>query len=167
MNYRMPDIKDGAKIGELVRNCPPLELNSCYSYILICAHFRDTCVVARDAKGEVVGFLSAYCPPQVMDVIFIWQVAVRSDMRGQGIATGMIKNLLKRKNLNDISYVETTVTPSNKQSYNLFHSIAKKFGGGFSERVLFPGSLFGNADHEDEILLRIGPINIAKRHGLF
>ncbi|MDD2638675.1 MAG: hypothetical protein PHO60_06890, partial [Methanothrix sp.] len=49
---RKPEVSDGAKIFNLVEICKPLDLNSVYSYLLLCHHFADTCVVA-ELDGEI------------------------------------------------------------------------------------------------------------------
>ncbi|MFB5598283.1 MAG: diaminobutyrate acetyltransferase, partial [Nitrosopumilaceae archaeon] len=53
-----PLLDDGKKIFELVKNSPPLDVNSEYAYLLLCHHFSDTCAVAKK-DSKVIGFLSA------------------------------------------------------------------------------------------------------------
>lgn len=53
--FRVPGAEDGAKVWELIRQAGSLDLNSPYSYLMLCDYFRDTCVVAEDNFG-IVGF---------------------------------------------------------------------------------------------------------------
>ena len=160
LTLRTPTLTDGADICELVENTKPLDPNSCYTYLLLSTHFADTCVVAQD-EDEIVGFVSAYRPPKADDVLFVWQVAVKSTARGRGIATAMLNELVERENCKDIAYVEATVTPSNAPSQGLFRSLAKAHNAPCRETCWFPPESFGvddTQDHEAEILFRIGPL---------
>jgi len=152
---RKPLMQDGAGICWLVKTSQPLERNSCYAYLLLCQHFSDTCVVAEQ-NDELVGFLSAYRPPTSPDVVFVWQVAVRQEVRGRGVASAMLTELLSRKACRDVSFLEATVSPSNRASQALFRSLARQLGTQCEEIPLFTAALFGGEAHEEEILFRIG-----------
>lgn len=151
-----PSVRHGAAIHRLVDACKPLDLNSTYAYLLLCEHFAGTCVHAERA-GRTVGFVSAYRPPQRSDVIFVWQVAVAEEMRGQGLARAMLRELLDRPALRECRHLETTVSPSNEPSRRLFHGLARERRAAITERVLFSGQDFGSEHHESETLIRIGP----------
>lgn len=151
-----PRVRDGAAIHRLVEACKPLDLNSTYVYLLLCEHFAETCVHAKRAE-RTVGFVSAYRPPQHGNVIFVWQVAVAEEMRGQGLARAMLRELLARSALRGCRYLETTVSPSNEASRRLFHGLGRELRAPVSERALFGEHDFGEEHHECEALIRIGP----------
>jgi len=65
-SFRTPKIEDGLAIHSLIKQSPPLDLNSSYLYFLQATHFADTCVVA-EKEGEIVGFVSAYFRPDQED----------------------------------------------------------------------------------------------------
>lgn len=156
---RRPEITDGAHIHALIAACPPLDINSVYLYLILCHHFKDTCVVACDGD-RLVGFVSGYIPPQQPDVFFVWQVAVHADARGHGLGTAMLHHLLQQPGISAVRYFHSTVSPSNQASRAMFERFARKFGVEIQEKPLFTRSMFGaNAEHEDEILLIIGPLN--------
>jgi len=158
VTFRRPTLEDGSAIWNLVDHCKPLDLNSCYAYLLVCRDFSETSVVAED-DGEVVGFISAYIPPPAPDVVFVWQVAVHSSQRGRKLAGRMLQEIMRCPACKHVRYLETTVTPSNKASMALFHSFARDADSNLDETEGFPARLFGGAGaHEDERLLRIGPI---------
>jgi L-2,4-diaminobutyric acid acetyltransferase len=152
----VPRVRDGAAIHDLVAACKPLDLNSLYAYLLLCEHFAETCVRAERA-GRTVGFISAYRPPQRGEVVFVWQVAVAEEMRGQGLARAMLRELLTRPALRGCRYLETTVSPSNEPSRRVFHGLARELHTPVAERVLFAEADFGDEQHERETLIRIGP----------
>jgi len=155
-----PLVSHGADIQRLVAACPPLDVNSTYLYLLLCEHFSATCVRAvRD--GRTQGFVSAYCPPGRADVVFVWQVAVAAQMRGQGLAQNMLLSLLSRDALRHCRYLETTVSPSNVPSMAVFHTLAQRLEAPVSESPLFLETHFGKEAHESETLIRIGPFEAA------
>lgn len=158
---RPPRQADGCAIHALVDACKPLDLNSVYSYLLICTHFAETSVVGEDPSGNIASLISAYRPPSQPDVLFVWQVAVGEAARGQGIAKRMLREILARPACQGVRFVETTVTPSNEASMALFHSLARELGTELKETPYFSCEELGGS-HEEEHLLRIGPFNETK-----
>ena len=88
---REPRRKDGAAIHQLISECPPLDVNSLYAYLLLCEHNRGTCVLAESAGGRIDGFISAYVLVDKPDVLFVWQVAVHTRARGQRLGRAMLR----------------------------------------------------------------------------
>jgi len=160
LQLRAPRRSDGAALHRLVSECPPLDVNSLYAYLLLCEHFSATCVVAESAGGRIDGFISAYLPPARPDVIFVWQVAVHSRARGQRLGRAMLRELLQRKELGHVRHLETTVGPDNQASRRTFAGLAGELGAHISEQPFFDRQLFGGADHDDEMLLKIGPFTL-------
>jgi len=154
---RKPQIEDGVHIHNLVQKCKPLDINSLYSYLLVCSHFDQTSVISV-LNNEIVGYISAYINPHQNKTLFIWQVAVHPDMRGHGLATKMIMDILNRKQTKSVEFIETTVTPSNQASMSLFGKIASQLNANLQKSPFFTSDLFGKSNHEEELLLRIGPL---------
>lgn len=141
---------------QLVAQCPPLDLNSTYLYLLLAEHFAHTCLVAEDAYG-LAGMVSAYRPPQRPAVLFVWQVAVHPRARGQRLGLWMLHQLLQRDNLAGIQWIEATVDPGNGPSRRLFSRLAASLGAPLNEMMMFTTAHFGCDAHAAEPLLRIGP----------
>jgi len=158
LSFRAPCALDGPELYALVKRCKPLDVNSRYCYIILCEHFSSTCVVAEKNK-KVIGFITAYIPPERRDTLFVWQVAVDNHMRGQGVAKQMLRNLLSRRNLKRIHFIEATVNPSNNASRSLFTSLSNAANCLIDEDLIFPATMFGDGAHEQENLIRVGPIN--------
>ncbi|HOS29075.1 MAG TPA: diaminobutyrate acetyltransferase [Deltaproteobacteria bacterium] len=156
--FRKPRLEDGAGIFTLVKNSKPLDANSLYSYLILTAHFGDTCIVVEQ-KSEIVGYISAYIHPGKKDTLFVWQVAVGEGVRQKGVGMSMLMQLLKRDCLASIRWLETTVTPSNGSSARLFHSLARKLNTSCHTSAFFPRDLFEGQSHEEEVLFRIGPFS--------
>ncbi len=158
ITIRKPKLTDGHSIYELARISKPLDLNSLYSYLLISAHFDQTSAVAETGR-DIVGYVSGYIHPHQDDTLFIWQIAVHPIMRGRGLATHMLKDILKRRKSANIKFIEATITPSNKKSRNLFQGLARQLQADYRECMFLEVELFGESFHEEEKLLRIGPLN--------
>ncbi|MGW7519431.1 diaminobutyrate acetyltransferase [Streptomyces sp. NPDC054796] len=154
-----PRVEDGAAIWRIARDSRTLDLNSSYSYLLWCRDFAATSVVARDANGEPVGFITGYVRPQRPRTLVVWQVAVDEAARGRGLAAAMLDGLTTRAAEElGIDVVETTVTPDNTPSNRLFTSFAERHGAPSAKEVLFDAGVFPSSGHEPEVLYRIGPV---------
>jgi L-2,4-diaminobutyric acid acetyltransferase len=164
--YRRPRVADAASVHALVESCKPLDLNSPYAYLLLCSHFYETCAVG-EASGSLLGFISGYLKPDDRSVLFVWQVAVSRQARGQGVGTRLLHELLNRPACSGVSFLETTVTPSNAPSRAMFRSFARARHADCIETALFQREDFGDNghEHEEEQLLRIGPLNNTRNRG--
>jgi L-2,4-diaminobutyric acid acetyltransferase len=140
----------------LAAACPPLEANSCYAYLLLCSHFADTCILARDADGPV-GYIAGYRLPARLDTLFIWQIGVHPRARGAGLGPAMIDALLAGPGADGVRHLETTVSPGNAASMKLFRGYARRAGLSLAEHPFLEPSHFGGETHEAEHLLRMGP----------
>lgn len=153
---REPNLADGAAVWELIKNTKILDVNSSYSYLLWCSHFNETSVVI-EADDKIIGFVSGFIKPTDKQRLFIWQVAVAEAGRGQGLATKMLHHLLEREGLEDIHYIETTISPSNIPSQRLFQSLARDLKTNIHVSDCFTSEDFPEEGHEDEQLHEIGP----------
>jgi L-2,4-diaminobutyric acid acetyltransferase len=155
--YREPTLADAAAVHALIQECKPLDLNSPYAYLLLCTHFADTCAVA-ERQGSLVGFVSGYRKPADPAVLFIWQVAVSPRGRGQGVGRGLLEEILSRPRHAAVRHLEATISPSNRPSWALFESFARKRGARCATTTLFREEDFGDLEHDEEQLFRIGPL---------
>ncbi|MEO6698800.1 MAG: diaminobutyrate acetyltransferase [Paraperlucidibaca sp.] len=153
---RQPEQADGLRVFELIEQSPPLDLNSCYSYLLHSWHFAETCILAEE--GDILaGYISGYIPPKQHDTLFVWQVVCAERYRGTGLALTLLAGLLARPSCRDVSFLETTVSPSNTASARLFTKLAERLNCPLTISTKFNAELFGTQGHEPEQLFRIGP----------
>lgn len=155
-SLRAPTADDGPAVHALVRICPPLDQNSLYANLLQCTHFRDTCIVAEHG-GQVVGFISGYLPPHSEHTLFVWQVAVHPEYRGQRLAQQMLDHLLARSTCAQVRFLETTVTTGNTASAALFAALARSRNTTLTRELMFDRQRHLNGNHDSEWLLHIGP----------
>ncbi|ADJ28463.1 diaminobutyrate acetyltransferase [Nitrosococcus watsonii] len=160
--FRHPTIQDAPKIWQLVKDSGTLDLNSTYCYLILCKHFMDTCLVAGN-NDEILAFVTGYRLPAAPHSLFIWQIAVSPQARGQGLALSMLKELLRRNaDYNKITSLETTVSPSNTASRALFAALARELNTELIETPGFEEPLFPAGNHEAEPFLRLGPFEVEK-----
>ncbi|MEU6225724.1 diaminobutyrate acetyltransferase [Streptomyces sp. NPDC047042] len=163
-----PMVSDGAALWRIARDSKVLDLNSSYSYLLWCRDFAATSVVARDADGDPVGFVTGYVRPDRPRTLVVWQVAVDAGHQGRGLAGALLDALARRVGAEQgLTTLETTITPDNSASQRLFTSFARRHGASVEREVLFEADLFpsdpagpaGPDDpHDPEVLYRIGPL---------
>ncbi len=157
LNVRSANMSDAAAIWRLVRDSKSLDTNSCYAYLLICTDFAETCLVVYD-EDRLAGFVAAYVPPPRRDVVFVWQIGVDPQYRGCGLGRRLLTELINRTVTDGVRYVEATITPGNLASQRLFHSFAESREAELSTREHFGIQHFAESEHEQEILVRVGPI---------
>lgn len=163
LHLRKPVPTDGPRVFELVSACAPLDVNSLYCYLILCAHFQDTCCIA-ECGGEIVGFVSGYREPARPDVFFCWQVAVAARLRRSGIAIAMLRSILSDPTNRGVRTLEATVTSANHPSMGLFRRLAAELGSACHVEVLFSEPHFAPWEHEAEWLMRIGSFELASDH---
>ncbi|WP_309093566.1 diaminobutyrate acetyltransferase [Streptomyces sp.] len=154
-----PTVADGAALWRMAKDSKVLDLNSSYSYLLWCRDFAATSAVARDERGEPMGFLTGYVRPDSPHTLLVWQVAVDEAHRGRGLAAALLDGLVARTVAERaVTTVETTITPGNAASERLFTSFAERHGAPLEREVLFDTGLFPDGPHDPEVLYRIGPL---------
>ena len=138
----------------LARAGGELDLNSSYAYLMMARDFASTCRVAF-ADDQVVGYTLGYRPPERPSHLFVWQVAVRDDQRGRGVARRMIGHLLNTTD--GVDALEATVEETNAASRALFASIARQHDAKMTWSEGIPSDHFPDG-HASEPMLRIAPL---------
>jgi L-2,4-diaminobutyric acid acetyltransferase len=158
IRLRRPEAEDGTDVWRLVKRAGNLDVNSVYSYLMLCEMFRDTCCVAVQ-DDRLCGFVSGFRKPADPDTLFIWQIAVDPLLHGNGIGGNLLRELLTREENHGIRYVEATISPNNLASRQLFIRTAEKLGTGCAISEHYNASMFPET-HDAELLFRIGPIKM-------
>lgn len=159
--FRQPKVSDGAALWRLVRQIDVLDDNSCYAYLLLCKDFAATCLVA-ELQGELAGFVTGYVPPGRPESLFVWQVGVAPAARRRGIALRLLLELMRGEAGGRAQFLEATIAPSNTASRRLFQAAADAWGVPLHVERGFRRDDFAGQDHEEEELIRIGPLRKAK-----
>lgn len=161
-SLRHPGDADAASIWGLVESSSTLDHNSFYCYFVLCHFFASTCAVA-EINGETVGFVTGFCQPAHPDTYFVWQMRVKEDARGQGVARSLIEFVLHHPPDRHIRFIEATISPDNQASQGVFRALAQDYQAqmleveNFLSASIFPAQA---GQHVQENLFRIGPLTI-------
>jgi len=150
-----PTKKNGSAVAKLIQRCPPLDLNSTYHYLIQSHYFDRTCAIALEGN-KVVAFVSGFIKPKNKNCLFIWQVAIDGNYRGNGFGIELIEFLLDQNK--DVNTIETSITKNNIASRKMFQKIVTKYETTMSEETLFGKKEDFSYEHESEMLITIGPI---------
>ncbi|MCA9033854.1 MAG: diaminobutyrate acetyltransferase [Planctomycetaceae bacterium] len=162
-HVRRPCVDDASEMWRVVAESGVLDCNSPYLYLLLCRHFRETCLVAEHGN-QIVGFVSGYRLPEAGNTLFVWQIGVSPSAQRRGVASRLLHHLVQQCRQSCLEFVEATVSPSNTASRRLFHSLARTLNVPLTETTGFEQKHFpvpsdANATpHEAEPLLRLGPL---------
>ena len=154
---RAPTPEDGADVWELIRDSGPLDENSLYCNLVQCEYFADTCVIA-ELDGVIVGWISAFIPPDAPDTLFVWQVAVGEAARGRGVAKKMLNELFGRPVCADVTQLKTTITADNDASWALFNSFAENMDAELEHEPHYKEDAHFGGKHATEYMVTIGDI---------
>lgn len=81
---------DAPRLRRLAQLCPPLDVHTPYTYwVLAKYHGKSSFVLEQD--GRPVGFITALEAPSA---VFIWQIGILPDHRGQGLSYRLIDAVL-------------------------------------------------------------------------
>lgn len=158
VTFRAPTSADGADVWELIRKSGPLDENSMYCNIVQCDHFADTCVIA-ELDGVIVGWISAFIPPDEPDTLFVWQVAVGETARGRGVAKKMLNELFDRPGCAEVTQLKTTITADNDASWALFNSFADKMDADLDHEPHYEEDAHFGGKHATEYMVTISDID--------
>ncbi len=139
---------------ELLASLPELERNTCYAYVVLFADFANSCAIAEDAAGNVVGFVVGYVPPRRSEEVFVWQVGVATSARGTGLGGRLLDHVVKSTSAR---FLTATVSPDNAASRRLFQGFARRREVGCAIGPGYPAELFAGP-HQPEELFTIGPL---------
>lgn len=153
ITFRKPTAEDASAVWALIKDCPPLDVNSMYCNLVQAEHFSDTCVVA-ERDGEIVGWISGHMIPDE-EALFVWQVAVGPKARGLGLGRRMLTHLVARDECEAAERLKTTITADNDASWGLFRSFARSIDGDLSSEPYFKRDEHFDGRHATEHMVTI------------
>ncbi|MFT6510859.1 MAG: L-2,4-diaminobutyric acid acetyltransferase [Parvibaculaceae bacterium] len=156
--FRPPKSNEGLQVHDLIHAGGGLDANSLYCNVLMAHHFAATSAVAV-SRDDIVGFVTAYRPPDRDDTLFVWQVGVDGAWRGKAIARRLLLSILDRGSCQSVQYLTATITPTNEASWALFESAAQALNTSLSKAPLFDSEMHFGGRHESETEIKIGPIS--------
>lgn len=156
LRMRAVQASDGAALWRLVAQVGTLELNTPYAYVLLASDFGSTCRVAEAEDGSLVGAVIGLRPPREPDCAFVWQVGVRPDFRGKGLALALLQAWHGCPAVSDARWLTATVAEGNRASQALFRRLAAQLRVACEVRPRFGAEMFPPG-HPPEFEYRLGP----------
>lgn len=129
-----------------------------YCNLLQASHFGATSMGAWNADDRLVGSVTGYLLPSQPTSLFIWQVAVHPEARGQGLALRLLQALLAQPHTANITQVQTSITDANTASWRTFEALARSKSAATHKTVLFEHQQHFAGAAPTEYLFTIGPI---------
>ena len=148
LSIRTPLLSDAQGMERMASECGELDVHNRYAYLLCCSLFKKTSRLAVK-RGEPAGFLTALRVPEYPERLFVWQIGVRPDFRGQGVARALLNHVVLQSGPPRLQRLEATVAPSNLASMRLFEKFAASQDTALQRCPFFAASLFPD-DHEGE-----------------
>lgn len=156
VELRAPLPTDGDALNRLLATTPVLDGNSVQCTLLQCGHFAKTSVAAF-YRGKLVGFVSAYYPPNEPHTLFVWQVVVDQSLRDHGLGKTMLNWLVEQPACANAKCMVTAIGVNNAASWSLFDSFSREIGAlPVKSFVTHLDNIHRQQPHE--YLLRIGPL---------
>lgn len=156
IELRTPLATDGDALKGLLATTPVLDGNSVQCTLLQCGHFAKTSVAAF-LHGRLVGFVSAYYPPNEPRTLFVWQVVVMQKLRDLGLGKKMLHWLIAQPACEQALRLVTAIGIKNSLSWSMFDGFARDIGALPIKSFLTPLNPKQNRE-PDEYLLRISPL---------
>jgi L-2,4-diaminobutyric acid acetyltransferase len=113
--------------------------------------------VAAFLDNQLVGFVSAYYPPNEPRTLFVWQVVVSQFLRDLGLGKKMLHWLIAQPACQQAIKLVTAIGIKNTVSWSMFDSFARDIGALPIKSFVTPLSAKQQAA-PDEYLLRISPL---------
>ena len=115
--------------------------------------------IKRDYRRVAeVHFEAGYVPPDQPDTLFVWQICVGPEARGEGLARRLVGDVLTRPSAAGIRHIACTITEDNTASWALFGSIARALGAQMAQSEHFSKAVHFDGAHDSEFAVTIGPI---------
>ncbi len=156
IEFRHPLASDGDALNALLATTPVLDGNSVQCTLLQCSHFAQTSVAAF-FHGQLVGFVSAYYPPNEPNTLFVWQVVVAQDLRDLGLGKKMLHWLIAQPGCEQAIHLVTAIGIKNSISWSMFDSFARDIGA-LPIKSFVTSIKPSPDDKQSEYLLRISPL---------
>lgn len=156
IEFRAPLATDGDALKGLLATTPVLDGNSVQCTLLQCGHFAKTSVAAF-LQNRLVGFVSAYYPPNEPGTLFVWQVVVDQSLRDLGLGKKMLHWLIAQPACEQAIRLVTAIGIKNSVSWSMFDSFARDIGALPIKSFVTPLT-DKQQTTPDEYLLRISPL---------
>lgn len=108
--------EDGPILRKLASDCGPLDVHTPYTYWVVSSFFGETGFVLEEEE-KPIGYIMNL---QKNDILFIWQIGILSEYRGNKFTRKLLDAVFKYARENGIKEILVTIASENKTSYFSF-----------------------------------------------
>lgn len=123
-NIRNVNANDYSVLRSLAFQCEPLDHHTPYTYWVCCNYFSDWSFLV-ESDNEPIGYIMAL---STNDKVFIWQIGVLPQFQKSGLSSLLINAVVEKMKEKNYHTFQTTIAPSNENSFGAFQSFATKNG---------------------------------------
>ncbi|MCB6203029.1 GNAT family N-acetyltransferase [Extibacter muris] len=141
---QIKDIKEEQipAIVELVGRCGPYVQPHPDYYYWLFSHYGSAYTLYAEEDGCIIGFVSSFPMNCRENEIFVIQICVDNQHRGQGIGEKLLDTLYQRHQSGGRCVLECTISPKNLASQRTFRKLAAKYNGSWEwKETLFDGEI--------------------------
>ncbi len=142
MIIRNCTVDDVSRVRLFVDQCKPLDLHTTVTYWTLFNYFSNLCFLMLEEE-KVIGFVSGVKSSLDKEVVYLWQVGVAKNYRGNNYASLLLDHFFKASKNLDCSKIQVSIAPENEPSYNAFFKYSKEHSYNISQ--------VGELKYEDEL----------------
>lgn len=132
------DIKTVREI--LAQGAPFVASYNNYIYWMLGKYFPSTCLVA-EKNGQIIGYIGALLSMEKQK-IFVWQIAVKSNERGQQIGRRLLENIVTAAKKMGIDELEIAIDDENIICRCMVKKLVQDLEGTITEKEKYRGEGF-------------------------
>lgn len=106
-----------------------------YIYWMLGKYFPSTCLVA-ERDDQILGYIGALCAGEKQK-IFVWQIAVKANIRGQEIGRKLLENIVVAAGNLGICQLEIAINDKNIPCKRMVEKLVRDFGGTITEKETY------------------------------
>ena len=119
MQIRNATIDDLENIRQFVKNTPPLDLHTPYTYWVMYSQSNSLWKVAV-LNNQIIGFVAGIGSLAQPNAAFMWQIGIDKTLAPRGLAKNLVDEFIISCRELNISKVQLTIDPKNKTSLVFF-----------------------------------------------
>ncbi len=141
--------EDVAAVQAFVSTCPPLGVHTAFTYWVL-SQYSSTFSFVAESDGRLCGLLTALATDRLDPGLYLWQLGVSEELRGQGVAGRLLSQLAQAMPPAGVTSFDVSISPENEASRRTFQGFARTVGAAWEVvgRSRVVDLFFGHDDSE-------------------
>lgn len=125
MDITTARLEEVFKIHELIGKLEGLVQHPVHFYNIMIRYFGNTFFVAKEGD-KIAGFVWGFISQSDPEVLFLWQIGVTEEYRGNQLSRKLIDSFTQAARDNGCTRIHATVEPENIPSWKMFEKMGFK-----------------------------------------